>query len=268
MPDPLVPLRLSGSRIPLYCIHSASGSAYSYAPLLPLLDDDRPVYGVEAPGFEDDDDKPLTTVAELSDVYLRAIDDERPGEPFCLLGWSFGGVIGFDMAQRTHAAGRSVPMLITVDTPVPAPAPVPDQRPILRRFAADLTGAAPLSDQHELDEAMTGRPADEPIEETFAALADAGLIPEELDTETLACRYAVFHANIVALFNYQPAGGYPGPMITIRASETTPDLDHMDWSGLSAGVTTVTVPGDHYSIWQDTSLVTLADIVSTALRGI
>jgi thioesterase domain-containing protein len=234
-------------------------------PLLPLLDDDQPLYGLEAPGFEDEDEKPLTTVAELADAHLKAINDNTPSGPVYLLGWSMGGVIGYHMAQRLRAAGVDVPMLITVDTPVPVPWPFPARRPMVRRFAGDLTGAALLSDQHVLDDFLAARSEDEPIEDTFAALTDAGLIPVELDPESLAQRYAVFHANIVALHVYSPTAGYPGPMVNIHASQSAPDEAMGDWSTFSANVTTHVVPGDHYTIWQGEGLIALAAVIRDAL---
>lgn len=266
MPDTLVPLRTAGAGMPLYCVHSASGSAYSYVPLIPLLDPGQPVYGLESPGFDDEDEKPLTSVAELADTHLSAIAAHRPDEPIYLLGWSMGGVVAYEMAQRLYAAGTPAPMLITVDTPVPVPRPVPGPRQMLRRFAGDLTGAAPFSEQSGLDSVLAAHAGEEePVEDTFAALSDAGLIPAELDPETLTQRYAVFRANLIALFGYQPTGGYPGPLIAIRGAESPPE-GVMDWSGLSAGATTETVPGDHYTMWEGEGLAAIADIVRSAVR--
>jgi thioesterase domain-containing protein len=247
----------------LYCVHSASGSAYSYLPLLPLLDAERPLYGLEAPGFDDDSEEPLTDVADLSALYLRAIAQDRPGEPIGLLGWSLGGVIAYDMASRLLAAGTPAVALIAVDTGVPAPGEPPGRRSMLRRFVSDLTGAPPLESQLELDRALADQPEEVSIEHTFGALIDAGLISDHLDIETLAHRFAVFRANVCALHRYSPTGSYPGPMITIRAAESSPE--EMDWSGLAADWVEHTVPGDHYSIWQGEGLRALAEIIERSL---
>ncbi|QFU89282.1 alpha/beta fold hydrolase [Amycolatopsis sp. YIM 10] len=264
-PEPLIPLRPSGAGTPLYCLHPASGSAYSYFSLIQLLDADRPVYGVEAPGFDDEDEKPLTSVGELAELYLAAIEAERPGEPIALLGWSMGGVIGYEMARRRCAAGAASPLLITVDTPVPMPEPMPDAEPLLRRFAIDLTGADPFADHDELDAALAELTiSDDSIASALAALAASGMIPAELDLDTLTRRYAVHRANTIALHSYQPRGGHPGPMVTVKGTESPSDC--MDWSGVCADVTAETVPGNHYTMWQGDGLVALAGIVKRALR--
>ena len=51
--ETLLPIRATGSRPPLYCVHPISGSAYAYTALGCLLASDQPVYGFESPGFED-----------------------------------------------------------------------------------------------------------------------------------------------------------------------------------------------------------------------
>ena len=261
-PEPLIPLRPSGAGTPLYCLHPASGSAYSYFSLVPLLDADRPVYGVEAPGFDDEDEKPLCSVGELAELYLAAIAAERPGEPFALLGWSMGGVIGYEMARRS---GGPPPLLITVDTPVPMPEPMPDAESLLRRFAIDLTGADPFADHGVLDAALAELViTDESVESALATLSTDGIIPAELDLGTLTRRYAVHRANTIALHSYQPRGGHPGPMVTIKGAGS-PSIG-MDWTGMCAEVTAETVPGNHYTMWQGEGLTALARIVTRALR--
>ncbi|GAB2789383.1 thioesterase domain-containing protein [Amycolatopsis magusensis] len=259
VPEPLIPLRPAGAGTPLYCVHPASGSAYSYLPLVQRLEADRPVYGIEAPGFDDEDEEALTSVEELAELYLSAIAAERPGEPIALLGWSMGGVIGYEMARRC-----GTPLLITVDTPVPMPEPMPTPESLLHRFAVDLTGADPFAEQRELDEALAGSAIDEDsIEDALAGLTAAGVISAELDLGTLTRRYAVHRANTIALHSYQPVGGHPGPMVTVKGTASPPD--GMDWSGLCAEVTAETVPGDHYTMWQGDGLTALAAAVNRAL---
>jgi thioesterase domain-containing protein len=267
MTEVLLPFRTAGRRPALYCVHSASGSAYSYLPLAPLLPADQPLYGLEAPGFEDPDDQPLRTVAELSQCYLQAIHAERPAEPICLLGWSFGGVIAYDLALRLAAAGRPPRQLIVIDSPVPPAGPLPAERLIRRRFLADLTGAAPFGEQRALDRALAQRPVDEPAADTFAALIRAGVLAAEFEGDLLAQRYAVFAANVTALHGYQPTGRYHARMVAVWAAESIAGMPaaEADWSSWAPRVRSQWLPGDHYSIWQD-GLPALAEVINQALQ--
>jgi len=262
MTEVLVPFTTAGRRPALYCLHSASGSAYSYLPLAPLLAADQPLYGLEAPGFEDPDDEPLSTVAELAERYLAAID-----QPSCLLGWSFGGVIAYEMALRLCAAGQPPRQLFVVDTPVPPAGSPPAERLVLRRFLADLTGAAPFGEQPGLDRGLAERPEKELAGDTFAGLIEAGVIPAELDADLVAQRYAVFRANVAALHGYRPVGQYPGRMVAVWAADSLAGIPaaESDWSRLAPRVRSHWLPGDHYSIWRD-GLPALAAIIGRALQ--
>src|SRR5258708_6361139 len=102
--DRIVPLAPEGTATPLFCVHASSGSAYVYLALARLLSPERPVYGIEAPGFDGGRD-PVASVAALGAEYAETLQKFHPGGDFLLLGWSFGGMIAFDLAQRLTAAG-------------------------------------------------------------------------------------------------------------------------------------------------------------------
>src|SRR4051812_13581113 len=102
--DRIVPLRATGTRPPLYCVHAVSGSAYAYSGLTKLLGADQPVYGIEAPGF-DNDRQPVSSLPALADEsteILRAFSLQEHGADggYRLLGWSLGGILAFEMAKR------------------------------------------------------------------------------------------------------------------------------------------------------------------------
>ena len=49
--DVLLPLRASGDRLPLFCVHPAGGLSWCYAGLMKSLGKDYPIYGVQARGI-------------------------------------------------------------------------------------------------------------------------------------------------------------------------------------------------------------------------
>jgi len=246
-PDTIVPLRPVTGTLPLYCVHPVSGSVFPYLTLAPLLGQEQPVYGLEAPGYEDDQ-PPVALLPELSERYVEEISQHAGGQPLCLLGWSMGGAIAYDMACRMRAVGRAPALVILVETLVPEPRPVPDDRLLLVLFAADLAGRADAGARREL-EAVLGRLPGQLAEAAFRALAEAGLIPDELDPETLSRRFALFRAHLVALYGYRATAGYPGPVVAIRG-ERSPAVGR-SWADVAPDVTERTVPGDHYSIWHE-----------------
>jgi thioesterase domain-containing protein len=51
----------------------------------------------------------------MAALYLRAIRAVQPQGPYFLGGWSFGGVVAFEMAQQLQAQGQAVALLAMLD---------------------------------------------------------------------------------------------------------------------------------------------------------
>ncbi|MEU6299667.1 alpha/beta fold hydrolase, partial [Streptomyces erythrochromogenes] len=110
----LLPLRREGSLPPLFCVHPGAGLSWCYAPLLPYLDPDRPVYGLQTPALTDPGFAPAS-VEELARRYTAHLRSVQPGGPYHLLGWSFGGLVAHAIATELRAAGEDVAFLCVVD---------------------------------------------------------------------------------------------------------------------------------------------------------
>ncbi|MGA4841736.1 amino acid adenylation domain-containing protein [Streptomyces sp. G45] len=107
-------LRPTGSRPPVFCLHSGVGLALSYLPLLPYVDEAHPVYGIQAPAVVAGAEPP-TSIEDLGAAYVRLIKDVRPHGPYHLFGWSFGGLIAYEIAAQLRAAGDEVGLLANLD---------------------------------------------------------------------------------------------------------------------------------------------------------
>ncbi|NIL78735.1 non-ribosomal peptide synthetase [Rhodococcus sp. B10] len=117
--DTVVPLRRGDTEAPLFCIHPASGMAWSYAGLAAMLGTDRTVYGIQAPELAG----VATTSTHLDDVidrYLAEIRAVQPQGPYNLLGWSYGGFVAHGVAARLQAMGQEVSLLAMLDSDVDA----------------------------------------------------------------------------------------------------------------------------------------------------
>lgn len=265
--DRIVPLQTSGSLPPLYCVHAVSGSAYSYAGLARMLGPDQPVYGIEAPGF-DNERQPIGSLPALAEEYtalVREFSRQQYGVDggYCLLGWSIGGTLAFEMAKRLVAAGVTVSRLVLVDAGLPTVMPLPPEREILRRYVRDIMGRSEDSPP-ELDAVLEGLPADVAPEVVFEAVERAGILPEEIDADLLATQYAVFRAHLSALYSMELAGSYDGPVTHLLATQSPPEED-MRWSSFAPDLIEATMPGTHHSIWTGDNLAVLAEAVRQSL---
>ncbi|APU15454.1 thioesterase domain-containing protein [Actinoalloteichus fjordicus] len=258
----LVPLRTGGEKPPVFCVHAVSGSAYAYAGLARLLDDDRPVHGFEAPGF-DNDRTPVRSLSALADEYTDVLREFHPGGPYLLLGWSLGGLVAFEMAKRLTAAGDVVDQLVLVDAGIPEVTDLPPEQEILRRFVLDMAGTSAESPPG-LDELAATWAADVDPDTAFEQVEDAGILPEELDAYLLGEQYAVFRAHLAGFYSIEVTGSHAGPSIHVLA-EHSPAED-MRWGRFLPDLVEHTVPGStHHSIWTGDSLLELSRLVRKRL---
>ncbi|MBI2422439.1 MAG: amino acid adenylation domain-containing protein [Candidatus Hydrogenedentes bacterium] len=112
--DPcLVVLRKTDRGSPLFCALGAGGAAYSYSALASHLDPGQPVYGLQyshlpnAPQY--------TTVESIAARYLHAVRQVQPHGPYRIAGWSFGGIVAYEMAQQLHREGEPIALLALID---------------------------------------------------------------------------------------------------------------------------------------------------------
>jgi nonribosomal peptide synthetase DhbF len=111
----LLPLRTSGAKQPLFCVHPAAGLAWPFSGLLKLIDDERPIYGIQTRGLAEP--APVAgSLAEMAAEYLEHIRTVQPHGPYHFLGWSFGGVVAHEMATHLQAEGEEVRFLSMLDS--------------------------------------------------------------------------------------------------------------------------------------------------------
>jgi thioesterase domain-containing protein len=114
--SPLVTLRSEGSKLPLFFIAGVGGSVVNFELLARTLGDDRPVYAIETHGFNKNSQK-LDTIEDMARGYLEEFRQVQPKGPYYLVGYSFGGVIAFEMAHQLRAMGEQIGLLGMIDTP-------------------------------------------------------------------------------------------------------------------------------------------------------
>lgn len=111
----LVPIKPSGSKPPLFCVHGGGGTVIVYRELAQHLGPDQPIYGLQAQGLDGKQPR-LNRVEDMAVHYLKEIRAIQPHGPYFLGGLSFGGTVAFEMAQQLHAQGEQVGLLFLLDT--------------------------------------------------------------------------------------------------------------------------------------------------------
>nr|WP_294945504.1 amino acid adenylation domain-containing protein [uncultured Mucilaginibacter sp.] len=113
--DSLVPIKPMGSKMPLYIVHGAGLNVLLFNALAMGLDDEQPVYGLQAKGINGIDE-PLDVMEEIAANYVQEIINHNPVGPYAVAGYSLGGLIAYEMAKQMLAMGKDVKMLAMFDT--------------------------------------------------------------------------------------------------------------------------------------------------------
>ncbi|GAB4380654.1 MAG: amino acid adenylation domain-containing protein [Elainellaceae cyanobacterium] len=111
----IVPIQPSGSKPPLFCVHAKNGNVLQYYKLAHYLGNDQPFYGIQAQGIEDNQ-PPHQRVEDMATAYIQELRSLQPCGPYFLSGYSFGGLVAYEMARQLQAQGQEVGKLILIDT--------------------------------------------------------------------------------------------------------------------------------------------------------
>ncbi|HLT33963.1 MAG TPA: amino acid adenylation domain-containing protein, partial [Aquaticitalea sp.] len=111
----LVSIQPNGTKIPLYVVHGADHNVLIFKLLSNNLDSDQPLYGLQAKGLNGIDE-PFATVEDMAAHYISEIVASNPKGPYILAGYSFGGIIAFEMAQQMKAQNRDVKTVVLLDS--------------------------------------------------------------------------------------------------------------------------------------------------------
>jgi amino acid adenylation domain-containing protein len=113
--DSLVPIKPQGTKMPMYMVHGAGLNVLLFNTLAMNMSPDQPVFGLQAKGLNGVED-PLNNIEDIAAHYIAAIRQQNPDGPYALAGYSFGGIIAWEMAKQLLEMGKEVKMLAMFDT--------------------------------------------------------------------------------------------------------------------------------------------------------
>ncbi|WP_433887487.1 amino acid adenylation domain-containing protein [Streptomyces sp. CA-111067] len=254
----LLPLRASGARPALFCVHPVTGLAWPYAGLLRHVQD-RPVYGLQAESLAGASDLPAD-LDEMAARYVAEIRARQPSGPYHLLGWSLGGSVAHLMACQLLDAGQEVGSLTVLDA-MPAhrldgvgAGRVPAEN-LARLLAVNGYPVAP-------DREMTARQASALVAERGGPLA--GFEAGELWSIASSWDHSA------GLRRLEPAPVYRGDLLLIEATREARPREHAPaavWRPHIAGrVRTCPVASTHWQLTRPEPLAVIGAELRVELR--
>ncbi len=276
----LVPLSLpmgadrpEGERqLPLFLVHPVGGVAHVYAELAQGLTP-HPVYALQSRGLAGDVEV-SASVEEMAALYLREMRSVQAQGPYLLGGWSFGGVVAYEIAQQLIAQGEQVALVAMIDAVVPTPEQQrvaggaegeaarshtdqeQEERMALLAFAQDFARRGGLDIEPFLDHFngnVTAIAAEELFEQLLSTMRrENAALAADVELAHLLDLFAIFQANDRAYRSYSPL---PSTVeLTLFRAEAGAVRRHPDptlgWGSLVPNVELRDVPGDHYTAFQ------------------
>ncbi len=111
----LVAIQSGGSRPSFFCVHGVGGNVVGFRDLARHLGSDQPFYALQPQGL-DGKRECLTSIPQMAERYIQEIRRVQPEGPYRIGGYSFGGLVAYEMAQQLEARGEEVALLGLFDT--------------------------------------------------------------------------------------------------------------------------------------------------------
>lgn len=265
-----VPLKPGDESAPLFLVHGLGGTVMELAALGKAIVSDKAVYGIQARGL-DGSEPPLSTVAEMADLYASLIRERQPRGPYFIGGYSFGGMIAVEVARRLgHENIAELLLLDAFATPKTWPAmcrlKVRARRQLkqLRATARQHPREWLVFANRKLKKLLEKRTPQEAAAKRAEYINNwLGAVDPNLPLPLRQTRVA----SDQALFQFYPAA-YPGKVTFLRASRpgaVFPADPRAVYRGLIGELEVHTVDGDHQSILAENAPL-LAEWISACLK--
>ncbi len=217
----LVMLKPGSKNPPVFIAHGLGGSVIDFFQPVKYIETDHPIYGMQARGI-DGLDEPLASIEDIAEFYLQAVKELQPRGPYFLVGYSLGGLVVLEMAQRLLANREKVALLAMLDA-------YPHLRYLSLGQRIRLIARQARRGLHSLANLRGSAPYQTPD--------GASLTP---------AMQRVRDSAYLALTRYRPRF-YPGKIKFVQAeiSSTFPDDAAAVWANLAEKFEVESVSGDH-----------------------
>ena len=130
----LVAIQPKGSKPPFFCVHGLGGEILCFQKLAQYLGTEQPFYGLQPQNLNDKHSS-CNRIENMASHYIQEIQTLQPQGPYYLGGYSFGGVVAFEMARQFRERGEEVGILVILDTCLPG---YSERSPLLKRIFLHL----------------------------------------------------------------------------------------------------------------------------------
>eukprot|EP01043_Picozoa_sp_COSAG02_P002100 COSAG02_NODE_47_length_45434_cov_101.776221_8_plen_3424_part_00 len=264
----LAPSSTASHRV--YCIHPAGGSSICYARAARALENDLHLFGVDdlhsvaqlsqsvdgsaedVASQEDDIDlhadvEKELSIKELARRYAQFIVEHAKGEEFALVGFSFGGIIAWEVASHLNEASKVVGISL-IDTDAQGETTMTDEA-ILGNIVEHYRRSTGQNVETLNMPSNATQNQDELCQLVADHMEEAGLYPQGIGFSALKRFLALFrrHIRMIDAYTFPSTLGRRVPAIFVSGLDSSRQQREF-WNGLcthSGGLLHAAVPGHH-----------------------
>ncbi|WP_406729897.1 amino acid adenylation domain-containing protein [Streptomyces sp. GD-15H] len=227
--------RGQGNGRPVFCIHPIGGLAWCYSAVLPYLERGQAVYGIQVTESHGRF-RSVASMEELVARYVDLITSTQPDGPYIIMGWSLGGVLACEVANRLKASSRQVDLVAMFDS-----------RPYEEPLSLDASAG-------EFEEWIA-------TEVLGSGGAEAAIDEQQSRALIRAAR------AVAAVLRPPTTDGYSGRVLSIAASRSTAELGSPEpsWSPYLKDVDHHTIDAEHRTMMSATAMQQAGPILRSAL---
>ncbi|MFD4553508.1 amino acid adenylation domain-containing protein [Streptomyces sp. NPDC058469] len=229
-------------------LHPSGGALFCYIPLARALREDIGVTGFAADP-RDAAMAPQDGIAATAARIAQSLIETGLPEPCCLAGWSYGGVLAFEVARQIEQKTGERPPVVLLDAAYDEDSVPLDEATVRQRFVHDvarLTGRDGPQVRAVLGDPAVGM-AD--VRQTLTRLG----VELELTDQELTSRFETFRSCALSMQAYRPPGPYGGRVTVLTASPHIAVEEQ--WRTVCTGpFRAENVPGDHYTLFTEPAL--------------
>lgn len=224
----LLPINTNGDKTPLFIIHGDKGNYI----ISDYLGADQPVYGFFHHGSEGEVIR-FKSVKQMTKAYLDQILTVSPEGPYYLIGFSFGGIIAFDIALQLQKANKKVPILVLIDTVSPlATEQIKWHRNFFRIVRKNILG-----------------PFRRDLERRIKLLICKSFIFINKPVPVSRRNFYIIETYKKLYIKYKPEK-FKGDILLFRTTENESSYDHLGWDSFVDNIKMIHLESDHITIFE------------------
>ena len=237
---------------PLFLVHPIGGSVFCYNQLARYINPNTPVYGFHATGNQ------IKDVVSMASKYIKEMKEVQKEGPYRIGGWSFGGIIAFEMTQQLEKVGEEVKDLFLIDS-------------YFHSKGYDFENSAETEIFEKFLKDITYQRGGEPIlpttmEDMLAEAIQKGLFPTEITLDSIYKLLQVFKNNCIAYSGYQVVNKVNADTHLLMAKDTSyigSERQMKTWENwLNGAISYHIINGNHFTIFEGESLQNIINILN------